>query len=93
MKPRHEKTCFCICENNNADQRICFCFIDSIIPLLAKTEISNPKLVSVAVLPGLCLTWSETPYPGFLMTRLNETVDLETDIMSKMGQNSKTRMV
>ena len=41
---------FCICENNDpdqlhgnreADQRLCFCYIDSTIPLLSKSEISS----------------------------------------------------
>ena len=33
---------FCICENKDADQRLCFRFTDSIIPLLPKSEISSP---------------------------------------------------
>ena len=72
---------FCICENIDtdqlrsncaADQRLCFRFIDSIIPLLLKSEISSllSHLNSVAVQPGLCRTWSETPKTGFLTTRL-----------------------
>ena len=41
---------FCICENKDADQlrgnreadqRLCFCYIDSTIPLLPKYEISS----------------------------------------------------
>ena len=49
------KTDFCICENKDADQlrgnceadqRLCFRYIDSTIPLLPKAEIS------VAVQPG-----------------------------------------
>ena len=44
------KQTFCICENKDADQlrgkreadqRLCFCYIDSIIPLLFKSEISS----------------------------------------------------
>ena len=70
---------FCICENKDADQlrgnreadqRLCFRYIDSTIPLLPKYEISSLKLSSVAVQPGLCRTWSETPKTGFLTTRL-----------------------
>ena len=47
-EPRYEKT-FCICENKDADQlrsicagdqRICFRYTDSTIPLLPKAEIS-----------------------------------------------------
>ena len=45
-----EKLAFCICENKDADQlrgnreadqRLCFRYIDSTIPLLPKSEISN----------------------------------------------------
>ena len=41
------KPTFCICENKDADQlrgydqRLCFRYIDSAIPLLSKSEISN----------------------------------------------------
>ena len=59
------KPAFCICENKDADQlrgdreadqRLCFRYLDSSIPLLPK--------------PGLCGTWSETSKIGFLTTRL-----------------------
>ena len=72
------KPAFCICENKDADQlrgnreadqRLCFRYTDSTIPLLPKSEISSFYLSSVAVQPGLCRTWSETPKTGFL-TRL-----------------------
>ena len=61
---------FCICENKDADQRLCFRHLDSTIPLLSKSEISSLKPSSVAVQPGLCRTWSETPKTGFLTSRL-----------------------
>ena len=60
---------FCICENKDADQlrgnrkadqRLCFCYIDSTIPLLSKSKISSRYPSFVAVQPGLCRTWSET---------------------------------
>ena len=44
------KPAFCICENKDADQlhgyreadqRLCFFYIDSVIPLLSKSEISS----------------------------------------------------
>ena len=63
-KPR-----FCICENKDADQlrgyreadqRLCFHYIDSRTPLLSKSEISSLYPSSVAVQPGLCRTRSET---------------------------------
>ena len=61
------KTTFCICENKDADQlrgnreadqRLCFRYTDSTIPLLSKSEISSLQPSSVAVQPGLCRTWS-----------------------------------
>ena len=73
------KTAFCICENKDADQlrgnreadqRLCFRFTESTIPLLSKSEISSLYPSSVAVQPSLCGTWSETPKTGFLTTKL-----------------------
>ena len=75
----HEKkTAFCICENKDTDQLLgnrdgsapSFCYTDSAIPLLPKSEITGIQPSSVAVQPGLCRTWSETPKTGFLTTRL-----------------------
>ena len=74
------KPVFCICENKDADQlrgnreadqRLCFRYADSTIPLLSKSEISSLELPFVVVQPGLCLTWSETQKTDFLTTRLN----------------------
>ena len=74
------KPVFCICENKDADQlrgnleadqRLCFRYMDSTIPLLYKSEISSLKSSCAVVQPGLCGTWSETPKTGFLRTRLN----------------------
>ena len=48
------KPAFCICENKGADQlrsncvadqRLCFCYIDSTISLLSKMRNSNPLTV------------------------------------------------
>ena len=73
------KPAFCICENKDADQlrgnreadqRLCFCYTDSTIPLLPKSEISSLWPSSLAVQPGLCRTRSEIPKTGFLTTRL-----------------------
>ena len=70
------KPAFCIWENKDADQlrgnreadqRLCFCYTDSTIPLLPIYEMPS----SVAVQPGLCRTWSETQKTGFLTMRLN----------------------
>ena len=73
------KPAFCICVNKDADQlrgnreanqRLSFRYTDSTIPLLSKSEISSLYPSSVAVQPGLCRTWTETPKTGFLRTRL-----------------------
>ena len=70
---------YCICENKDADQLrgnreanqcICFRYTDSTIPLIPKSDISSLQPSSVAIKPGLCWTWSETPKTGFLTTRL-----------------------
>ena len=50
FEPHREKPAFCICENKDADQfrsnrqadqRLCFPYIDSAIPLLSESEISS----------------------------------------------------
>ena len=73
------KSAFCICENKDADQlhsnreadqRLCFRYTDSTIPLLSKSEISSLEPSSAVVQPGLYRTWSETPKTGSLTTRL-----------------------
>ena len=73
------KPAFCICENKDADQlrsnrqadqRLCFRYIDSTIPLLHVYKISSLKPSCVTVQPSLCQTWSETPKTGFLSSRL-----------------------
>ena len=73
------KPAFCKCENKDADQlrgnreadqRLCFRYMDSTISLLSISEISSLYLSSVVVQPGLFGTWSETPKTGFLRTRL-----------------------
>ena len=73
------KQAFCICENKDADQlrgnreadqRLCFRYTDSTIPLLPKYEISSLWPSCVVAQPGLCGAWSETPKTGFLTTRL-----------------------
>ena len=56
--------------NREADQRLCFRYSDSTIPLLSKYEISCFYLSSVTVQLDLCRTWSETPKTGFLASRL-----------------------
>ena len=86
------KPAFCICENKGADQlrgnreadqRLCFRYKDSTIPLLPKSEISSLYPSSVAVQPGLCRTRSEIPKTGFLRTRLKQSISM----MFAMSQN------
>ena len=63
------KPTICICENKDtdqlrgnreADQRLCFRYRDSTLPLLLKSHISSFKPASVTVQPDLCQTCSET---------------------------------
>ena len=63
-----EKPTICIGENKDADQlrgtreadqRLCFRYTDSTLPLLSKSKISSLLPSSVTVQPGLCGTWSE----------------------------------
>ena len=70
---------FCLGENKGADQlrsnceadqRLCFRYSDSIIPLLFIGKISSLWPASVTVQADLCGTWSETPKTGFLASRL-----------------------
>ena len=77
------KPAFCICKNKDADQlrdyheadqRLCFHYMDSTIPLLPKSEITGVHPSSVLVQPGLCRTWSETPNTGFLMAHIPQTL-------------------
>ena len=58
------KDTYLLCGNRTAYQRLCFCYIDSTIPLLSKSKISSLQPSCVAVQSGLCGTWSETPKNG-----------------------------
>ena len=71
------KPALCICENKDADQlrgnheadqHLCFRFIDSTIPLLPKSKISSLYLFLMAVQPGLCGTRSKNQKTAFLTT-------------------------
>ena len=73
------KPAICIGENKSADQLrsnceadqcLCFRYTDSTIPLLSKSKISSLQPSSVTVQPGLCRTWSEPKFVGFLTHRL-----------------------
>ena len=67
------KPTFCIRENKDADQlrsyceadqRLCFGYMDSTIPLLSKSKISSIYQSSVLVQYGLCQIWLETALLG-----------------------------
>ena len=45
--------------NCEADQRLCFRYTDSTIPLLSNSKISSLYPSTVTVQPCLCQTWSE----------------------------------
>ena len=74
------KTTICICENKDADQlrgnreadqRLCFRYTDSTIPLLLKSESASLWPASVTVQPGLCQTCSEPKLLVFSCTGSN----------------------
>ena len=50
--------------------------LDSIMALVSISEISSLYLVSVSAKACLCLTWSQTPKTGFLVTRLIFNIDV-----------------
>ena len=52
-------------EADQADQRLCFRYKDSIIPLLFKSEISSFQPAPVTVQLDLCRTCSETTLLAF----------------------------
>ena len=46
-----------LCGSREADQRLCFRYIDSTFRILSKYEILSLSPASVAVQLGLCWTW------------------------------------
>ena len=69
---------YCLCEikgavqlrsNCEADQHLCFRYMDNTIPVLLKSNFTSFLAASVAVQTGLCQTWSETLKTGFLASR------------------------
>ena len=94
------KPALCICEdkdadqlrgNREADQRLCFRYSESTIPLLPKSEISSLQPSSVAEQPGLCRTWAETPKIGFLTTmlKLSKILDLQRLALTSIAKSPK----
>ena len=68
------KQTICICENKDADQfrgnreadqRLCFRYTDSTLPLLFKSESSRFQPASVTLQPDLCRTCSEITFLVF----------------------------
>ena len=53
------------CASVQSDQCLCSSLLDSLLPVLAKAEMSRLKLVSVAEQDGLSLTWSHTSEDRF----------------------------
>ena len=83
---------FYICENKDADQlrgnreadqRLCFRYTDSTIPLLPKSENLSFLASTVLLQPGFCQSWSEAPKTSFLITRpiLNDYVSGEPPVL------------
>ena len=70
----------CLCKNKDADQlhsnceadqRLCFRYMDSTIPpLLKNPKFQDSRFFSATIRAGLCLTWAETPKAGFLASWL-----------------------
>ena len=65
-----QKRCRSACAFTQSDQRLVVHCLDNIIPLVSTSKISNLYLASLAAQAHLCLTWSQTPRTGILMTRL-----------------------
>ena len=54
--------------NREADQHLCFRYMDSTLPVLHKSKISSFLPSSVTVQPGLCQTWSKPKLFAFSPT-------------------------
>ena len=53
--------------STQSDQHLCFCCLDSIIPLVSISEISSLCLAPVVAQAGLSLPWLQPPNMGFLV--------------------------
>ena len=58
-----QQRCRSACASAQSDYTFVVCYLDSIIPILAKSTISRLCLVSVAEQAGLSLSWSESFNP------------------------------
>ena len=86
------KPTICICENKaadqlrsncEADQRLCFRYTDSTLPLLLKSEISGFQPASVTDQPDLCWTCSETTLLVF--SRSGSNIDARSLLTSPIS--------
>ena len=73
------KPTFCICKNKGTDQvrsnceadhRLCFCYTDSTIPTLSKSEISKPLAIFCACTARFVSDLFGNHVVGFLKKRL-----------------------
>ena len=53
------------CTADQRDQHLCFCYIDSKIPLPSKSKFQASSHLPWGVQPGLILTYLETQKTGF----------------------------
>ena len=82
---------FCICENKDADQlrgnreadqRLCFRYIDSMIPLLSISEIFKPLAIFCSCTAQFVRDQVGNQKVGFLMTWLISSLNLELGMMA-----------
>ena len=90
------KPTICICENKDADQfrsnceaeqRLCFRYSDSTIPLLLITEISNLSACFCECTARFVLDLVETQIAGFLMQMLIWCLSLHNDTPHAVGSH------
>ena len=103
FEPHHEKTCFLPYANNKgADQpahsrnlisTFVVRYVDSMIPLVSISEISSLYPASLAVQASLCLTWSQTPKTGFLVTRFIWLMIIDNNWAVSWGKGSLCHVV
>ena len=93
------KTCFLhaknketgqLCGNREADQRLCFRYTDSKIPLLPKSKISRLWPSSVAFQLGLCRTRSETPVFSERSSYISNLLFMSVSVLSSTYASAHT---
>ena len=81
-EPRHEKTCFS--HSRSLISTFVVRYLDSIMPILAKSKITRRYLISIAEQAGLSLTWPVTTKTSFLVTRLKSATSSYSSFGSQM---------